>query len=99
MNHQISNQEYEERKHFLEILKTLVKSEQEEVYRILKRGNVSMSYNSNGVFFDLNHVSGEVFQELKKFMEFCKKTRSDLATRDQEMEDTRLNLSQVNSLE
>lgn len=96
---QLTNQEYDERKHFLEVLKTLVKSEQEEIYRILRKGNVLLSQNSNGVFFDLALVPEETFAELKKFLEFCKKTRSDLATRDQQMEDSRLNLTQLNSLE
>lgn len=99
MSVQLTNQEYDDRKNFLEVLKTLVKSEQEEIYRILKKSNTPLSYNSNGVFFDLNQVPNDIFQELKKFLEFCNKTRSDLATRDQQMEDSRLNLSQVNSLE
>lgn len=95
----LSNAEYDERKQFLDAIKTLVRSEQEEIFRILKRGGVEMSENSNGVFFDLARVSKEVFDQMKEFMEFCAKTRRDLAERDKKMEDSRLNLSQVNILD
>ena len=43
-------EDYEERKTFLENLKTLNKIEQEEVFRILKKNASSFSENSNGIF-------------------------------------------------
>ena len=49
----LTNEEYEERKVFLEELKRLVISEQEEIFRILKRGACEYSENTNGVFFDV----------------------------------------------
>ena len=46
----LTNEEYEERKVFLEELKKLVKVEQEEIFRILKKNKCDYSENSNGVF-------------------------------------------------
>lgn len=34
------------------------------VYKMMKKANVKMSENSNGIFFDLNDVPGDVIREL-----------------------------------
>ena len=81
--------EYEQRKLFLEDLKTLTKDEYEEIFRIIKRNQVEFSENSNGVFFDLVGVSSEVFDLLKNFMELCKTQRKAEIVRTQEMETLR----------
>jgi len=66
---------YEERKAFFENLKILVKSEYEEVFRILKKYNESYTENSNGIFFDINLVKEETFGQLKEYMQFCLENR------------------------
>lgn len=78
--------EYEQRKLFLEDLKTLTKDEYEEIFRIIKRNQVEYSENSNGIFFDLVGVSSEVFELLENFMELCKTQRKAEIVRTQEME-------------
>lgn len=35
-----------------------------KVYKLMKKANVKMSENSNGIFFDLNDVPGDVIREL-----------------------------------
>ena len=35
-----------------------------KVYKLMKNANVKMSENSNGIFFDLNDVPGDVIREL-----------------------------------
>jgi|LauGreSBDMM110SN_4_FD.fasta_scaffold327750_2 hypothetical protein len=80
----LTNDEYEERKRFLDDIRALSKSELEELYRILKKSRAEFSENSNGVFFDLCKLPDEVFSEMKKFMEFCHKTRDDEAQREEE---------------
>jgi hypothetical protein len=66
---------YEERKAFFENLKILVKSEYEEIFRILKKYNESYTENSNGIFFDINLVKEETFGQLKEYMQFCLENR------------------------
>jgi hypothetical protein len=80
----LSEEEYETRKKVLEIIKTLSKSELEEIYKLLKTSKAEFSENSNGVFFDLCKLPADVFEEIKKFIEFCNKTRDEFASREEE---------------
>ena len=86
----LTNEEYEERKRVLNELKKLVKSEQEQIFLILKRYKVEYSENFNGVFFDLNRVPKTPFEEITKFLTFCQNNRSNFEARDREMESSRL---------
>ena len=95
----LTNEEYEERKTFLEELKRLVIVEQEEIFRILKKNNCDFSENSNGVFFDLSKVPQEAFAQMKSFLSFCQANRKNFEIRDREMEDSRLNLASLTKLE
>ncbi len=91
----LSAQEYEERKRVFAELKKLVKSEQEQIFLILKRYKVDYSENSNGVFFDVCRVPSEPFEEIQKFLVFCQANRKDFEERDREMESSRLNLGDL----
>ncbi len=95
----LTNEEYEERKLFLEELKKLVIVEQEEIFRILKKNNCDYSENSNGVFFDLSKLTQEAFSQMKSFLSFCQANRKNFEIRDREMEDSRLNLANLIKLE
>ncbi len=95
----LTNEEYEERKLFLEELKKLVVSEQEEIFRILKKNNCEFSENSNGVFFDISKLPTPVFLKMKEFLSFCQANRKNFEIRDREMEDSRLNLGNLTKLE
>lgn len=85
----ISQSEYDERKTFLDDLKLLTKDEYEEIYRILKRNQVELSENSNGIFFDMLTLTSETFNEIKVFMELCKNQRKDESMRVKEMDNLR----------
>ena len=78
--------DYEQRKQYLEDLKRMSKDEYTEVFRIIKHNNVEYSENSNGIFFDLNSISAEVFEDLSKFMTLCKTQRTNEAARANEMD-------------
>jgi hypothetical protein len=82
---QLPPEEYERRKKVWEAIKTLVKSEQEELYRILKRGGVETTENTNGIFFDVGKLPVEVFENIQKFLEFCTQNRANFEERDKEM--------------
>ena len=60
----LSNEEYEDRKRVLGELKKLVRSEQEQIFLIVKKYRLEYSENSNGVFFDLSNVESDVFTKL-----------------------------------
>ena len=66
---------YEQRKQFFENLKILVKSEYEEIFRILKKNNEEFTENSNGIFFDVNTVSETTFEQFQEYMNFCLENR------------------------
>jgi hypothetical protein len=76
----------EERKEFHDQLKMLVKSEYEELFRILKMSEESYSENSNGIFFDIMAVSPETFQKMQKYMNFCMETRKNQTERIKQLE-------------
>ena len=76
--------DYEKRKALLDIIKILTKTEQEEIFRILKRSNSFYTENSNGIFFDVSKLSTETFEQMLQFIEFCKKNREDFQHREEE---------------
>jgi hypothetical protein len=86
----ISQSEYDERKSFLDDLKLLTKDEYGEMYRVLKRNQVELSENSNGIFFDMLSLKTETFNEIKVFMELCKSQRNDESARVKTMDNLRV---------
>lgn len=86
----ISQSDYDERKSFLDDLKLLTKDEYGEMYRIVKRNQVELSENSNGIFFDMLSISAEIFSEIKVFMELCKSQHNDESARVKTMENLRV---------
>jgi hypothetical protein len=81
---------YEERKKIFELLKALVKPEQEEVFRIIRKTKENYTENSNGIFFDLSLISDESFNQIKEYLNFCLKTRLEDASRLKELEIIRI---------
>jgi hypothetical protein len=81
---------YEERKRVFEHIKVLVKPEQEEVFRIIRKTKDNYTENSNGIFFDLSTVSDEAFLQIKEYLDFCLKTRQEDAERLKELETIRI---------
>jgi hypothetical protein len=94
----LTDEEYLERKQCLEDLKKLVKSEQTQIFRILKRYKIEYTENSSGILFDLCKVSKEAFLEIQSFLSFCQDNRNDFEERDRKMELSRLNLGELSSL-
>ena len=80
---------YEERKRVFESIKLLVKPEQEELFRILRRMKENYTENSNGIFFDLTLLSETTFCQIKDYMDFCLRTRQDHEIRLKELETIR----------
>lgn len=81
---------YEERKKIFENIKILVKPEQEEVFRIIRKTKENYTENSNGIFFDLSLISEDTFLQIKEYLDFCLKTRQEDADRLKELETIRI---------
>ncbi len=94
----LTDEEYLSRKKCLEDLKSLVKSEQAQIFRILKKHKVEYTENSSGVLFDLLKLEKDAFQEIQTFLSFCRDNRSNFEVRDREMETSRLNLGELSTL-
>jgi hypothetical protein len=78
------------RHYIFDHIKSLVPSEYEEIFRIIRKKKESFSENSNGIFFDLSSVSIDTLQNIKEYIDFCLKTRQDDQTRLNELETIRI---------
>ncbi len=76
---------YEQKRTWLEELKSLSTDEYTEIFRIIRRHEVEYSENTNGIFFDLTQVSESCFTDLMKFMDLCKARRVNEETRNKEL--------------
>lgn len=71
-------------------MKLLVKPEQEEVFRIIRKMKENYTENSNGIFFDLSMISDETFNQIREYLQFCLKTREEHEDRLKELEIIRI---------
>ncbi len=81
---------YDERKKVFDTMRLLVKTEQEEIFRIIRKMKENYTENSNGIFFDLNMISDETFDQIKEYLRFCLKTREEHEDRLKELETIRI---------
>ena len=81
---------HDERKRIFDAIKTLVKPEQESIFRIIRKTKESYTENSNGIFFDLSAISDDTFLQIKDYLDFCLKTRQDHELRVNELETLRI---------
>jgi len=86
---------YEQRRLLHENLKQLVKSEYEQIFRILKRYNEQYTENSNGIFFDVTTIQEGTYTDMRKFLDFCIENRSKEQQRISELANLR---TEVNTL-
>ena len=86
---------YEQRRTLHENLKQLVKSEYEQIFRILKKYNEPYTENSNGIFFDVTNIQSETYIDIRKFLDFCIENRSKEQERISELANLR---TEVNTL-
>lgn len=80
---------YDQRKQMFESMKVLVKPEQEEIFRILRKMKEQYTENSNGIFFDLSVLSDSTIQQIQEYIDFCLKTRQEMDARMKELETIR----------
>jgi hypothetical protein len=78
------------RNYIFENIKSLVASEYEEVFRIIRKNKESYSENSNGVFSDLSSVGYNTLIKIKEYIDFCLKTRQEHELRLKDLESIRI---------
>lgn len=79
--------EFENRKKILDDIRNFNRTEQEELYRILRRCEEEMSENRNGIFFDLMVLKTTTIDKIQEWITFCTKNRASFETREKEMSD------------
>jgi len=88
----LTREEYEERKALIGDLKSLAKSEKEQIFRILKNCGEDFSENSNGIFFDVVALKLDTFTKMTDFLKFCKAKVMEQDERVKEMNELRSDL-------
>lgn len=88
---------YDERKRVFDTIKLLVKPEQEEVFRIIRKMKENYTENSNGIFFDLSIISDDTFNQINEYLQFCLKTREEHEDRLKELETIRIQNESYNN--
>lgn len=81
---------HEERRKLFDNIKILVNSEQEEIFRIIKKTKENYTENSNGIFFDLSTISESTITQINEYLNFCLKTRQEDKLRLNELETIRI---------
>jgi len=77
--------DFESRKKIFDEIKKFNRTEQEELFRILKRGNEEVSENRNGIFFDLVTIKDTTLTNIKEWIDFCIKNTTKFEEREQEI--------------
>lgn len=81
---------YKEHKQLFDNIKILVKPEQEEIFRIIRKMKENYTENANGIFFDISLLSENTLDQIKEYIEFCLKTRQEHESRLKELETIRI---------
>ena len=79
--------DFETRKKMYEDIKQFSRTEQEELYRTLRRCNEEMSENRNGIFFDLMSLKKSTIDEINTWITFCIKNRATFEDRERAMDE------------
>tara|TARA_B100000035_G_scaffold224836_1_gene193326 strand:- start:46 stop:300 length:255 start_codon:yes stop_codon:yes gene_type:complete len=51
---------------------SLTNDEKHEVFKIIKKDNCTYTQNNNGVFVNMNSLSGETLDKIRKLIEYSK---------------------------
>jgi hypothetical protein len=74
--------DYDTRKKLFDEIKKMNRTEQEELYRILKQCDEEMSENKNGIFFDLINLQPTTIEKIQEWMSFCNKNKVQFELRE-----------------
>lgn len=77
--------DYEIRKKIFDEIKKFSRTEQEELFRILRRCNEEFSETKNGIFFDINNLKQTTIKEIQIYITFWSKNKVTFEIREKEM--------------
>ena len=77
--------DYDTRKKIYEEIKIMTRTEQEELFRILKKCNEEVSENKNGIFFDLMNLQSTTIQKIQEWISFCNKNKVQFEQREKQI--------------
>lgn len=80
-----------EKRIILEKINSLSSTEHEEILRIIKKNNITISQNKNGVFFNLSKVPGSVIAEINNFVDYCISNKKELDEYDKIINECKMN--------
>ena len=76
---------------FKNVIESLDKLHHIEIGIILKKNNIPLNENNNGIFINLNKISSNVIEEIKQYIEFIK-TQENLINIDESKKETLENI-------
>jgi hypothetical protein len=77
--------DFESRKRLFDEIKLFNRTEQEELFRILRKQGEEVSENRNGIFFDLMSLQADTIVKVQEWVDFCKKNNTDFQSREDEL--------------
>jgi hypothetical protein len=79
--------DYDTRKQIYDEIKKMNRTEQEELFRILKKCNEEVSENKNGIFFDLMNLQGETIIQIQEWLSFCNRNKVQFEIREKAIQE------------
>lgn len=81
------------RKQLFNRISNLSSTEHEEIFKIIKRHDLTYSQNKNGIFFNLSAFPNHVIDEIDKMVDFCMSQKDELDEYDIKMNECKMNNS------
>jgi hypothetical protein len=79
--------DYDTRKQIYEDIKKMNRTEQEELFRILKKCSEEVSENKNGIFFDLMNLQDDTIKQIQEWLSFCNKNKVQFEIREKAIQE------------
>lgn len=77
--------DFETKRKIHEEIKKFNRTEQEELFRILKRCSEEVSENRNGIFFDLLLLKDDTILKIQEWIQFCSQNNESFTQRETAM--------------
>lgn len=80
-----------QRKALYDKINTLSSTEHEEILKIIKNNDITLSRNKNGIFFNLSCLSYDVIKEIDEFVMYCISNKKELDEYDKIINECKIN--------
>jgi hypothetical protein len=89
------------RKVLFEKINNMTKTEHEEIFKIIKSQDNSITYskNKNGIFFNLSSLNDNTIFEVDNFVNYCINNKQDLDDYDKKINECKINNNYANIIE